>query len=451
MAKRSKPQSGIYEPRSQMPIEEDDFFGNVVDSVQKRLAKKGQFTGQSQFHVIPMPSLAARYLLQNEGWPLGKIASVSGPPKSYKSVLAMEIGRWHTAVGGRIFRCECESKDNEGLRQSVLHWNEKVIKNVFCTSLEEWQMNINFTTDALQKKFSAEDGPGRTIPVCEIVDSVMGQAALKTIENMDKSGHAQKRFADEAKFIADFMRTYPQKLLDWPFTMVGVNHVKLTTDAQGNQTEYEPGGFSIPYQIAFNIRCRKVGSHELCEDCVRHTISIRTEHNSYGIEKKMIHVPLTFWYVPDAEGIPKLHSQFEWWESDILLLFKGVGFRKDDFAFLEPKIKEIVDLHEKNCGSKGNMYWSNKLGVPSSDPVSMHELGVLLEQSPQVLVDLYRVLGIARHPFFQPGLDYLAQVASNQAAMAESQAKVDRLAIDKQLLREAAGLDAQFQDTESVN
>jgi len=83
---------------------------------------------------------------------------------------------------------------------------------------------------------------------------------------------------------------------------------------------------------------------------------------------------------------------------------------------LLPQIKEVCDLHEKDGGSRGKLYWSTSLGVPSSDAMPAHDLGLMLEDRKDILDALYPVLGIKTRKFFEPGVDYMNQLEAAEAA-----------------------------------
>jgi RecA/RadA recombinase len=64
-----------------------------MDSVPQRKEKDDKAVDRTTAEALPLPSLALRYLLQNEGLPLGMVYHVVGPPAVFKSTFAVEIGR----------------------------------------------------------------------------------------------------------------------------------------------------------------------------------------------------------------------------------------------------------------------------------------------------------------------------------------------------------------------
>jgi len=395
-------------------VARDSVLGASISDVEGKSAKAGLLVGgQSAIHVLPVPALAVRYLLQNEGWPLSRVYQFVGAEGSYKSTTLAEVMRWHWDANGFGVLNEAETKPTPDLRNSIVNWEPNAIRVEDCHALEDWQWKAVSYVNSIKKQCDKVGGPGRTIPVCIGVDSLLGKASRHTLAAMDKKGHADRHYALEANLIKDFMQWFPQKLYEWPFTFIGINHLKMGTNDIGMPVRNIPGGMAIKFQETVQIEIG-LQRQETQADCKISHLVMQTYKNSYGPKNTRIHVKLTHWYQNDAaegaEPIFRLHSRYEWWEASILFLFKGLGMRKTESDRLMPKIKDIIDLHEKSAGNQGLRYWSNRLGVTSADPVTAHELGMLLETNVEVLGELYTVLGINRRPFFQPTVDYLQQL-----------------------------------------
>ena len=190
------------------------------------------------------------------------------------------------------------------------------------------------------------------VPVCLGVDSLLGKASLyKTIEKIEERGHASAHYAIEAGLIKDFMQAYPQKLTNWPFTFVGINHLKMGTDANGLPVRNVPGGGTIKFQKAIEIEIGKMGKVEEYANYREAKLMMQTFKNSYGQERMKMHVKLRLWYQNDApeseEPIYRLHGMFMWHTATVDLLFNGLGMNKTLQGRLLPQVKEIVDIHEK--------------------------------------------------------------------------------------------------------
>lgn len=404
----------------------DDFFARVVQNVHAKLQKKGILVGHNpQITVLPVPAFIVRYLLQNEGLPLSCCYQAVGEQASYKSTFAAEVMRWHRICGGRGVLLEAETKPTPELRNSVLNWDPEAVLVEDCEMQEHWQDKCTEYTNMFQKLAEQSNGPGRTQPMCIVVDSLTGKASKKTIENIDEVGHAAMHFPVEAKNIADYMRAYPQKLLGWPWTFLGVNHCKPSVDDRGNIVYNIPGGFALKFQCAAIFDLSRIGQIKEYSNYKAATISISTLKNSYGPDRIRIQVRFKTWYNEDAPGVHRLHSRFEWWEAGILFLQDGVGLSTAKKASLHPKLKEVCNVQTKSGGSAGKLYYCKQLDVPASDAMSAHDLGVLLETRPDVLGDIYTVLGIQRRPFFRPGVEFMTQLEEHAYVAAQADAADD--------------------------
>lgn len=404
----------------------DEFFARVVQNVHAKLQKKGILVGHNpQITVLPVPAFIIRYLLQNEGLPLSCVYQAVGEQASYKSTFAAELVRWHRICGGKGLLLEAETKPTPELRNSVLNWDLDALTVEDCEMQEHWMDKCTYYTHELQKLAEQSTGPGRTRPFCIVVDSLTGKASAQTIKKIDEEGHAGLHYPIEAKNMADYMRAYPQKLLGWPWTFVGINHCKPSLDERGNIVYNIPGGYSLKFQCAAIFELARLGQIKEFSNYKAATIQLNTLKNSYGPDRIKIQVRYKTWYQEEEEGVNRLHSRFEWWEAGILLLADGVGLTTARKAALHPKLKEACHVQTKAGGSAGKLYYCKALDVSAADAMSAHDLGVLLETRPDVLADIYTVLGIQRRPFFRPGVDFMRQLEDHAYVAAQADAADD--------------------------
>ncbi len=392
-------------------ISADEVFRRSIQAVQEKMQKKGVLVGHNpNITVLPVPAFIMRYLLQNTGLPMSCIYQVVGPQGCYKSTFAMEILRWHRLCGGKGMLNEAETKPTPELRNSVLNWDIGAVDIEDCATFEDWQRKTLAMTVEFQKNCEREGGPGRTLPYCIVVDTLTGKASEHTLKNIHKEGHANLHFPVEARQMADFMRAYPQDLLGWPMTFIGVNHLKIAKDAKTGTVDYNiPGGWALKFQCAAIFEMERLGSIKDFSNYKAALVKISTLKNSYGADNIRINVRFKTWYQEDAPGVQRLHSRFEWWEAGILFLATGQGLTQAKQKTMVPKLREVCDIHEKAGGSAGKLYWSKRLGVTSADAMHAHDLGMQLELRPDVLTDLYAVCEITQQPYFRPGVDYLKQ------------------------------------------
>lgn len=412
MAKKKKPrvEDEFKRPNlSDINSAADSVLEGAIADVEVKSTKKGMWIGHDQPIVcLPVPSLVVRYLLQSTGLPLSRVYQLVGPQKSYKSTGAVEIGRWHCLCGGRGVLHEAETKATPDLRNSVLHWQDHLLRIEDCASLEDWMRKVMWYNTAVQKKCSLKAGPGKTMPFFQIVDSLLGKACEDTIKKVKERGAPQRDFAMEANFIKTYMQVYPQALHSWPFTFLGINHQKMGQDADGMPERKIPGGYSLKFQAAAQIEFKKVKGLQTYANYKKVTLNLITHECSYGPDRKRIEVDVIFWYQEDSPGVPRLYCRWEWWAATVQMLYRGAGLSKADFERYQPKIKEVINIHQRDS-SPQNLYWAKELGMASADALPAHDFGVLLESKQEILDALYPILGVQNRALFQPGVDFLAQ------------------------------------------
>ena len=76
----------------------------VFDIFQKQLAAAKRVTGDAytyavtdhdkSLRVIPIPSIALQWLINSNGWPLGRTTSCTGKPKTFKSTFSYQLAAW---------------------------------------------------------------------------------------------------------------------------------------------------------------------------------------------------------------------------------------------------------------------------------------------------------------------------------------------------------------------
>ena len=413
MAKRKKKEVEQKSDHLGRPIAADALMSSVVSDMETKLGKKDCLIGkQSLSRVIPVPSLAFRYIIQSEGLPLSSIYQLVGEPGSFKSTMLAEMQRWHRICGGLNVTMEAETKDQDDLRWAILNYDYSACKIEECLTLEEWMQKITWYIQTLQKKMTADESAGKTVPLCLGVDSLTGKASEKTAKKIKETGHAQLGFAIEANMIKTYMQVMPSWLLGWPFNFVGINHLKIHQDPlTGMIDESIAGGWALKFQCLCIFIMTRIGRIDQKKTHNEAKVRIETYKNNMGPNRLRCDIKLKTWNQQDPDtGDLRTHARFEWWEASILLLFTGAGMRTALANTLLPQVKEICDLHEKAGGSRGKLYWSNRLGVPSSDAMPAHELGMILEDRKDILDELYPVLGIKKRKFFEPGVDYMQQL-----------------------------------------
>jgi len=266
------------------------------------------------------------------------------------------------------------------------------------------------------------DGPGYTIPIAFLVDSLMSTLPDKGLEKIRKEGHATLGYPVAARLIADYMRSMPKWLQNFPFTIIGTNHLKVGQDAMGRPTTTSPGGSSVKFMETYEIQMKKAHNPDI--DKVEYgglRVNLKTSKNSLGPSRKQIVAELLWWREEGPDGMIRQATQWDWYTAsvDLLLAFNEdrSGFNVTGKKTIYKRLMEICHIVVTNKARREAK--CKILGI--NEPVEFREIGLELEKHPEILAELYPVLGIAERAAFGPGLDY-QQIRRELAVQAEAQA-----------------------------
>lgn len=412
--RRSTANPSLWAPGEERENRLDSMFDTMRDRAQHELGHEVLVGSEAERLVVglPLPALCLRYLFQSTVLPLSRIIQITGEEGCCKSALLFEIMRWHMVHGGGGVYIENEDKDSPELRQSILDWNERWLRRLEFTKtydLESWQAALTKFVMLLREQQSAEGGPGHTIPVCLGIDSIMSTAPRSEIEAMRESGHAQRGYALAAQLITRYMRGMPELLQCFPFTVVGINHLKPSTDYMGRPTNTKPGGMAVKFHETFELEMHRAPTPDI--DLLEYgglRLKITSRKNSIGPSRKSIGAEM-LWWQGDVRGVIRQQTAWDWDTAtiELLLSFENAKGKKTIYN----RLMEIIDLRVANKSRRE--VWSSVLGIPQNAPVHYRQAGAMLEQRVDLLERIYPILAITPRYPFTPGVDY-------RTAMAES-------------------------------
>jgi RecA/RadA recombinase len=343
-------------------------------------------------------------LFQSTVFPLSRIMQITGEEGSCKLSFQFEMMRWHHVYGGGSVFIENENKDSPEMRYSILQWNEQWLRRhelIQTYALEEWMDALTTFTTVARAQQDHADGPGHTIPIMFSVDSIMATAPQEQIDKIEKEGHASRNFALAANLIASYMRTMPQRIKSYPFTICGTNHLKPSTDFMGRPTSTVPGGKSVKFMETYEIEMHRAPSGDIDKlDYGGIRVRFVGRKNSLGPSRKQIVAELLWWYEEMADGMVRQRTAWDWDTAtvDLLLSFETAKGKKTLFNHLRDICRIVPKSKRERKAS------CPTLGI--DEPVEYRQIGAALERRPDLLSQIYGVLGIQQRRAFQPGLDY---------------------------------------------
>lgn len=379
---------------------------------------------------IPLPSIAIEYLLQNTVFPLSRIIQLVGTEGTFKSALTFEVARWfRQRAHGVSVLWENESKFSPDFASSIIGWDDpQALGHVECNSLENWQSKMQFWLQQARTMMDGtkeNPGSGRTWPALGILDSLMGKLSEDTIKEIEKTGHAERRYALEAMKITDFLKKIPSDIVSYPISLITVNHLKKSKDERGLPIRNKSGGKQISFQETYELEMSKAfnSKFKIAANEKRGTptitgrrLNIACYKNSLGETDRDIDVDIMWWSEPDPEtGRMRQISVWDWFGANVKLLLGMEGGEKK-------RIDDIVDLHRVAPPGQQVKVWSDALGIKQKEPVEFHVAGEKIQKNKEIRNALRREFGIKPRKRFQTGVDYRVQL-DQVRAVAEIEAE----------------------------
>jgi hypothetical protein len=409
----------------------DSVFDSIFEQVSE--TARGQFPGHDIYSggaeamrvvCLPVPAFSVRFLLQQEGWPLGRFFQVVGEYESCKSSFGYETMRWHGLVpGGGGVLIPTEPKDAPELFRSIVGYNHSRMRyHDKCKTLQEWNAALAHWVTTFRKIMDGTKGtpgPGRKAPVEFMVDSLTAVLTDGEYAKVRSEGYSERHFAEAANLLTDYIMYITQEIDGFPFTLLGVNHMKPSKEKVGmfeKNVRNIRGGKGLRFFETTEIEMRRVTSttpgkeiDRVVDDEKGIELEISIHKNSLAPHER-IRVEM-LWYTDYDDRDPAGHFRqktfFDWYSSSIEILAsltKGEGKRAK-------RLREVIEL---TVDPDTRKVWSPTLGIAQKEKVRIREAGEILEKKlhgdAAFRNALYAETGIRRRYLFRPELDYRDQV-----------------------------------------
>jgi RecA/RadA recombinase len=380
---------------------------------------------------LPLPSLAARYLLQANIFPLSRLTQLRGEFSSGKSAFLLEIMRWFHMYGGGGILIDTENKGSETMLRGMFGHNPQHIARTKVTtaaSVEEWQSKYMGYCKAIHAQIDAANAPDRVIPICIGVDSISAVEVDRRVEKVAEEGHAAAGHPYLARNLSDFMRTaLVPTLRHYPIALVATNHLKEEINSMGfgPPKKYAPGGASLDYYPTLILDMQKASMKSVTSGRAEgQAVRLIATKNNLGAPGRRLVVNL-LWYneivsITDEEGNESYRNQqhhyWDWHTATIRLLMDLQAADKKPQPGVDPKlpalVKQVCDLEYKH-GTKNAevpLVYSTALGISKQSAVSEVEASVALEENKKLLGVLHGLLGVNEYAVCNPAKRYREQV-----------------------------------------
>jgi hypothetical protein len=382
----------------------------------------GRYSGDPELAPViclPVPAFAIRFLIQQEGWPLGWLSQVVGVPESGKSALAAEIVRWHQChAGGCGVLLETEQKCQD-IYETILEDCSR-FRTFRCRTLEEWKEKlVNGIEGGIQWQQSA--AAIGSVPVAFGVDSVIGALPKKLFAEIAEKGHSRRGANRTAEKLKEVFGLASRLIRSQPYTLVAVSHMKpqehqAPGSGQWRVVRNVAGGIVLNSFQAIELQTsrssgpgpgRGIDREESEERGI--LLDLSTQHNRFGTPA-CIQVEL-LWVrdrqLRDALGNFQQRVFFDWHSASIQLLI-DLSSGQDERG---ERIRDMLPL-QPDCGAR--RVACRTLGINSSSSETYRTAGEILES--RIAADttfrdaLYAATGIRRRPLFRGDIQYSEQV-----------------------------------------
>ena len=397
---------------------------------------------QARCLCLPVPALAPRVLVKQEGFPIGRFYLLDGKKESCKSAFGYEMIRWTRLMHGKGKIIEVEDKRSPTLALSINKYDPKAFSTHYCDTLQDWNQALTYwihefidIMDGVKgsKTKTNRAGIGRIAPVFFMVDSIMAAVGDDTMEEIESEGHGKRRFASDAGLLSEFLKVFTKWIPDYPFIVAGVNHLKPTQDARGFAVRHMPGGKAPEYHAALDVEMSRMqnDSTKLAGGKEYIPLRMKIQKNSTAPKGE---IEVKFWWHTDYEhptesGEALQISWFDWDAASIDCIFERIGEGGTDIA---KRLKDLVGLRFVGDSKKG-LVASDALGISEDDPLNFTEAGAKLEEVIQANKEfrdqLYPLMGVQRRVLFQPDVDYREQIKAAQESMAQEQVLREKIIV----------------------
>lgn len=350
----------------------------MLDEIREALAEKGFLLRRCSYTAIPVPSIAVRFLIGYDGFPLQILTQIVGKKASYKTSLALEIAKWHIDRNGY-----CLYIDTEGGSSAHIEETDRVLP-VSAVSIDEWITVV---------KTFYEKTVGLKSPTCVIIDSIAAVTSSQILKKFEEEGVVSANYPIEAKSLSAFFRLKSALMKDSPVSFIAINHIKETINPYGITEEYNPGGKLLQYVTNLQLKTKKLAQPIIKDGNFYSEVEIRVEFNRLGNEGRSIVVPISFKYDKEERSYS---ITWDWFAATTKLMLPPTNQRDQNARKLYKAISDIIKVNEKAGGPKGTLYYCNELGIDSSSAVSATELGKIIESDKQVLDKLSEALYIKK-------------------------------------------------------
>lgn len=377
----------------------DDFVEEALSSAAREFGDEKCYVAADHFKkqlVLPIKPLALRWLIEANGWPIGRVTQSGGKFGTQKSSFIFQLIAWYLESGGVALLVDTENKLSDSLMRSIIpakyfdaeQPEHKRFRIASAKTINEWQRVLWSEREKLEAMIE-QRGRKPSFPLFWTVDSMMGADSDEALGLLKAEGEAPGRtFTDAPILISQYMRSFPDTLLGLPVTLHMSHHEKKNISTPGMR---RAGGDAPDFYATLDLTFRRGGATSMgaADEYGRAewsgksiTIDVRKSSMGSDIGKKLS--VMFCWRFDDN------NRQISWWDWSAATAMLLVKYEK--------QLADIMDIHHVQKQGSGEHMWSDALGVKEEDQLTAHDFGELVENNVELRRKLEPRLHIRTHP-----------------------------------------------------
>lgn len=445
-ARKSTDVRGKLERKATEPASFGSYFASCMRTDQARSQDRSTVgLGEALAKVIGIPfgHLSLEYLFESNVIALERLMQIRGKEGTFKSALAFWFTRRFREYRGGTVLVETESKFSPDQAASIIGWEALNALQVEQTDdLDDAQRKLTYHINKMKSDMTGwkpkpkkskmrkpaapvdegkkPKGIGRKFPVLYLLDSLAGRVSEETTRKIDEVGAAERDYSNEALALTKYLKRLAGAMNGYPYFFIATNHLKLDKNPNGSVVRRAPGGVQINFGQTYELEMTRVQEKadihlsknpKIGERYTTH-LKIECRKNSLGTTYRNILVDVCWENRRDENDNIVQHTWFDWDAATMTLLMSLPA------TTLE-QVKEVFHFDQV----AGKRYWSRTLKVPKDAPISASEMGARLQQHPEIIKELRKILGIKLRRVFNPDVDYGKQLAEATAEIYQELAK----------------------------
>lgn len=384
----------------------DAFVDTALQSAEQAFGKERCYVAadhEARQLVMPIRPLSLQWLIESNGWPVGRFTQSGGAFGSHKSCFIFQLIAWFLEAQGFCCLIDTENKTSDSLLRSMIPPEyfdpQSPLKKRFlvlnATSVEEWQRMITNYFNNLQE-FSKKTRRKPDFASFLAVDAMLGVDSESGLEHIKTEGQAMgKTFSEAPLLISQFTKGFTGNLIGWPITLHFSHHEKANMGTVGT---HRPGGSSVDYHASLDIKFKKGGTHVLgtehsierpkLDGLQGRPVTMTVRKSSMGSDGNQMTVLFYWKYIENR--------QISWWDWDgttSMVLYQN-----------QAAIRDIAKIEKAKVAARGDelggdYYWSDELGVTEADKMPAHLFGAHVERH-ELRQAIANALRIQQHKVF---------------------------------------------------